>query len=256
MLNIQNLQNEKCFNIANQTLFFSGQQENKDLETIQTGPQKKVNKTFQKNQRRSLKKMRRLKRKANFNKSFSFLRERLSLVNCSRKFQFDSLLKKVKSKIFKTIYDSLKSCLWENFRLQRLPQTFITDIKIDSNKFYLNKSVQEIYEEFGFILSVQKLLEQDYIKKDKLELIEEFLNLSFVEVYHLYMESKQYLKDINKIVRKEGEKFGELFKYIAKNFLDYYLLSKGNKPKTKPQKNPKHLFRVIHKKKSKGKKEF
>lgn len=66
------------------------------------------------------------------------------------------------------------------------------------------------------------------------------------------MDSKQYAKDVSKIVRKEGTKFGELFKFIARNFLDYYLLSKGNRPKTKPEKNPKHLFKVIHRKKTRG----
>lgn len=201
---------------------------------------------------KGFKKLRRIKRKANFNKSFSFLREKLNLRNCSRKFQFDSLLKKVKSKIFKTIYDSLRTCLRENYRLQRLPQTFITDIKIDSNQCLLHKSVQEIYKDFGISLSIAQLLEEDFIKKEKLDLFSEFLSLSFVEVYRLYMESKQYLKDSSKIRRKEGEKFGELFKFIAKIFLDYYLLSKGNRPKTKPERNPKHLFRVIHKKRVRG----
>ena len=118
----------------------------------------------------------------------------------------------------------------------------------------MHKTVKEIYEEFGISLCVEKLLEQEFVKKEKLELLKEFLNLKFVEVYYLYMESKQSSRDVATIIRKEGAKFGELFKYIAKIFLDYYLLSKGNKPKTIPERNPKHFFKVIHRKKTKSNK--
>lgn len=198
---------------------------------------------------KNFKRLRRIKRKTNFNKNFSQLREKLGLFHCSRKYQFDSLLKKVKSKIFKTIYDSLKTCLRENFRLQRLPQTFITDIKIDSNKSFINKSVSEIYHDFGIKLNVQDLLENDYIKKEKLSLFKEFLLLNFIDVYHFYIDSKQYTRDTLKVIKKEGQKFGELFKFIAVNFIDYYSLSKGNKPKKRPVINMKHIFKVIPKKK-------
>jgi len=204
----------------------------------------------------NIKKLRRFKRKATFNKTFNQFRENLSLKNCSRKLQFDSLLKKVKSKIFKTIYSSLKSCLRENYRLQRLPQTFIRDIKINSNKFFLSKNVKEIYQEFGIILNTQKLLEEDFIKEEKMHLFTEFLTLTFTDIYHIYMESKQYTRDVNKIIKKEGEKFSQLFKYIAVNFLDYYLISKGNKPKKKCEKNSKNIFKVIPSKKIRIKKLF
>ena len=205
-------------------------------------------KTEPEKQEKLPKKYRKIKRKTNFNKNFSLLREKLGLINFSRKFQFDSLLKKVKSKIFKTIYDSLKICLRENFRLQRLPQNFITDIKIDSNKSFINKSVLEIYEDHNIFLNLEDLVEKDFIKKDKLDLLKEFLSLSFTEVYHLYIGSRQYLKDTATVTKKEGDKFGELFKFIAVYFIDYYGLSKGNKPKKTTIKNPKHIFRVFHKK--------
>jgi predicted glutamine amidotransferase len=155
----------------------------------------------------------------------------------SRKSQFDSLLKKTKAKVFKTIHEVLKKCLIAGYKLNRLPQSFITNIKIDFNKIYLQKTVLEMYQENELITDIEEFFEKNYVKSDREQIFKDFLNLSFKDVYEYYISSNQYTKDREKVKLKEGEKFSILFSFIAQNFIEYYLQSKGNKPKKlKPAK--------------------
>jgi hypothetical protein len=146
-----------------------------------------------------------------------------------RKTQIDSLLKKCKSKAFKTIHEALKKCL--NIKLPRLPQNFITNIKIDFNKIYLEKSILEIYKEHKIISSIEEFMSKKYLIEDKVQVFKDFLSLTFRNVFEYYINSKQYVKDYYHIQQREGEKFAILFNYISKIFIQYYTKSKGNRPK-------------------------
>lgn len=161
--------------------------------------------------------------------TFLLLKKKLNLENFMRKTQIDSLLKKCKSKAFRTIHEALKKCL--KVKLPRLPQPFITNIKIDFNKVHLEKSIYEIYREYKIIPSVEEFIEKKYLYEDKINLFKDFLNLTFRDVFEYYINSKQYVKDYNHIVEREGEPFAILFNYISKIFVQYYLKSKGNKHK-------------------------
>jgi len=142
----------------------------------------------------------------------------------------DSLLKKCKSKVFKTIHEALKKCL--TIKLPRLPQKFITNIKIDFNKIYLEKTILEIYSEHNIIPSVEDFQNKQYLIEDKIDVFRDFLALTFKDVYEFYLNSKQYVKDYYNIGQREGENFAVLFNYISKVFIQYYIKSKGNQPKT------------------------
>jgi hypothetical protein len=166
-----------------------------------------------------------------FNKRFLKLRESLKMEKISRKSQFDSLLKKTKAKLFKTIYESLRKCMACPIRLCRLPQSFITNIKIDFNKQYLNRTILNIYQEFGIIPSIEDYFENKFVKEERKNIFKVFLDLTLMEFYEYYISSKQYINDIEKIKMKEGEKFAVLFTFIAKYFIQYYLYGKGNKAK-------------------------
>lgn len=115
--------------------------------------------------------------------------------------------------------------------LGRLPQNFITNIKIDFNKVYLEKSIYEIYKEYKIIPSIEYFIEKNYLLPDKVNLFKDFLNLTFRDVFEYYINSKQYVKDYYHIHQREGEKFAILFNYISKIFIQYYSKSKGNRPK-------------------------
>jgi hypothetical protein len=166
-------------------------------------------------------------RRSTFHSKFLTLKEKLKLFSFTRKTQIDSLLKKCKSKTFKTIREALKRCLLLKF--DRLPQSFITNIKIEFNKKYLDLTILEIYQEFGIFTSINDFVERGLVRENKLGLLKEFLNLTLREVFVAYNSSKQYAKDLFNIREKEGEKFGILYKFISKIFVDYYKYSKGNK---------------------------
>ena len=160
---------------------------------------------------------------------FIFLKRKLNLQHFMRKTQIDSLLKKCKSKAYKNIHEALKKCL--KIKLPRLPQTFITNIKIEFNKNYLNKTVLEIYREFNIINSYQELLEKNSIIENRKKVFEDFLNLTFKNVYEHYINSYQFKKDYLLVCEREGQKFAILFSYISQIFIKYYQKSTGNKKK-------------------------
>jgi hypothetical protein len=170
------------------------------------------------------------KRRRVIHANFNILKKTLKLENFMRKTQMDSLLKKCKSKVFKTIHEALKKCL--TIKLPRLPQKFITNIKIDFNKIYLEKTILEIYSEHNIIPSVEDFQNKQYLILDKIDVFRDFLALTFKDVYEFYLNSKQYIKDYYNIAQREGENFAVLFNYISTIFIQYYIKSKGNQPKT------------------------
>jgi hypothetical protein len=170
-----------------------------------------------------------LKKRRSMHASFMYLKKELKLEGFKRKTQIDSLLKKCKSKAFRTIHEALKNCL--KVKLARLPQAFITNIKIDFNKKYLDKTILDIYKENGVISSVEDYREKDFIIDGKIDVFRNFLSLTFKDVFESYITSKQYIKDYHHIKDREGEGFAILFNFISKIFVAYYTKSKGNKHK-------------------------
>jgi hypothetical protein len=174
------------------------------------------------------------KKRKIIHKNFLLLKKSLHLDNFMRKTQIDSLLKKCKSKLFKSIHDSINLCLKK--KLPRLPQSFITNIKIDFNKFYLCQSIISIYIKNQIFESFDELIQKDYIIKEKEESLKIFFNITLQEVFEYYLNSKKYLDDYLRILKREGENFATLFDFISHIFLNYYLKGKGNKPKIKNNK--------------------
>jgi hypothetical protein len=164
-----------------------------------------------------------------FHKTFTDLKDSLKLDKFCRKSQIDSLLKKSKSKVMRAIQEAIKFCL--KTKLDRLPQNFITNIKIEFNKKYLNKTILEIYQEFGIISSFETLEQKNIIKNEKKDLLKELLSMEFKKVYNFYITSKIFLNDFQMIFQREGYEFATLFKYISSIFVNYYTYSKGNHSK-------------------------
>ena len=164
-----------------------------------------------------------------FHKQFQELKTQLNVQN-TRKTHIDSLLKKIKSKCLKAIHEVLKNCL--NLLVGRLPQNFITNIKIDFNKHYLDKTIGDIYFDFKLLPSFNEIYEKNLIRKGKNALFNDIYNMQFKEVYNTYLESNLFIKDFEKIKGRDGEEIALLYEYVAKNMCEYYLLSKGNKSKS------------------------
>ena len=88
-----------------------------------------------------------------FHINFNNLRKKLG-IDDSRKTHIDSLWKKSKSKCLKAIHEVLKLSL--NLLIERLPQNFITNIKIDFNKKYLVKSIVKFIMNINYFPHMMK----------------------------------------------------------------------------------------------------
>lgn len=184
------------------------------------------------------------KKKFFYNKLYNDIKFKICNNNKQqRKYHFDSMLKKIKSKTFKTIHLCIKTCYKENFILKRIPQSFITDIKIDSNKILFDKTVKEIYGEHGIVFNFN----EEELKLEFLENLEKILDTKLLKIYKLYFDSKQFQRDKKELIRKNNKNFGVLYKLMADIYINYFSSSKGNT--SKRTKNIKKFnFKVITKK--------
>ena len=168
----------------------------------------------------------------NFQKIFTLLRKKLQIKNL-RKNHLDSLLKKIKGKFCKAIHEGLKVCL--NLLINRLPQSFITNITLDYNKKMLNKKIIEIYDEYKILPEIDKM--KNYLKNDKKEIFFFFIHQKYKECYDSYIKSDRFKKDLNEIVMLEGKKFGILYEFVAINFILYYENNQQIFKKTEEEKS-------------------
>ena len=160
--------------------------------------------------------------------TFKFLKEKYGLKN-TRKNRIDCIIKKVKTKYLQAIHESIKYCV--NLYIQRLPQYFITNIKIEYNKMYLNKTLEQIYTEFKILPSLKEIIEKNLIRKGKKEFLIVLMSTTLKEIYQYYLSSQLYIYYRKGIRKKEGEKIAKLYDYIAQNICEYFLYNKGNKKK-------------------------
>ena len=137
-----------------------------------------------------------------------------------RKNHIDIIIKKVKIKLFKGIHEVLKYCL--NININRLPQNFINNIKIEYNRQYLDKTISEIYLEFSILPSLKEILENKMIKKEKTEILILFMNSSLIDIIKLYLSSNLFMYDKKKLQRKSGLNDVILFDFVANNICDYF----------------------------------
>ena len=144
----------------------------------------------------------------------------------SRKNHIDSLVKKAKSKFLKGIYEGLKYCL--NSYINRLPQKFIINTKIEYNKKYLNLTVEEIYSEFKLLPTLDIMIESNMVQKDKKHLLYLLMKTKLKDIYKLYINSDLYLYEKRKIEKKAGIGVAQLYDFVATNICEYFLLNKGN----------------------------
>ena len=161
-----------------------------------------------------------------FYSSFKNLKEKYGLNN-RRRNRIDCIIKKVKARYLKSIHEAIKYCV--NLYIHRLPQNFITNIKIDCNRIYFNKTIEQIYTEFNILPSSDELIKRNLIKKDKKEMLLMLMKSPLKDIYKCYLSSELYKYDKMYLRQKEGEKLSKLFDYIAKNILRYFLYSKGKR---------------------------
>lgn len=175
-------------------------------------------------------------KRTSIQKSFSYLRKKLH-IKLSRKTYMDSILKKCKVRFFKAIYDCLKKCTKKSI-IPRLPQKFIINISIEINKNIFEKSLQELYQDFDFSpLNIDKYIEEGKCLKGKEEYFRYICTSKISELYILYTKSKRYKSDVEYIKNYLGIKMAILYKFVSKNFVNYFILTKPHYLKNKDIKN-------------------
>ena len=158
--------------------------------------------------------------------TFKYLKEKYNIKN-SRKNRMDCIVKKIKTKYLNAIHEAIKYCV--NLKIGKLPQNFITNVKIEYNKLYFNKTVEQIYTEFNILPSLNELINKNLIKIGKKELLINLMNNSLKDIYQYYLISDLYKYHRMCIIKKEGENPGRLYDYVAQNMCIYFLYNKGNK---------------------------
>ena len=138
-----------------------------------------------------------------------------------RKNHIDVIIKKVKIKLFKGIHETIKYCL--NVNINRLPQNFIINIKIEYNQKYLEKTLADIYSEFDILPSLREVNEKKMVKKDKNDVFFLFMNSKLVDVIKIYLMSNLFIYDKKKLEKKSGINDVILFNFVANNICDYFL---------------------------------
>ncbi len=160
-----------------------------------------------------------------FYSKIKLIRKKYSIKK-SRKNNIDSLVKKVKSKFLKAIYECLKFCL--NSFINRLPQRFIINTKIEYNKKFLCKTLEEIYIEFKLLPNYETLLEKNMIQKGKEHFLYILYKSKIKDIYKEYLKSDFYSNEKYEIEKKNGFGVAKLYDFVAMNICEYFLFNKGN----------------------------
>lgn len=185
-----------------------------------------------------------LKHQYSFQTIFNYIKKSLRIKN-SRKTSIDSQLKKAKGKFHKAVHDSLKLCL--NLVVKRLPQKYITNITIEFNQKNLPRKISEIYEEFNIMPSLEEIEGKNLFRKDKEKGYFQIMKNSFQDLYEIYLLSKRFTKDLEKVEKREGKKLQTLYQFVAKNFIKYYLYNKAHSHKNRHNRNEKKNLFIVYK---------
>ena len=156
-----------------------------------------------------------------FYSKYKYLCHKYGVEN-NRKNRIDILLKKVKIKIFKSIHEVLKFCL-NISNIKRLSQNFIINIRIEFNRQYLEKTIEEIYFKFSTLPSLENMLNNNQILKDKKEIFIIFMKSKLKEIINIYLVSDLFVLHKKKMEKKSGINETILFDFVANNIVDYFL---------------------------------
>ena len=160
-----------------------------------------------------------------------------------RKTRIDSLLKKCKSKVFRTIQEAINLLTGlSNSKDNRLPQSFITNINIEYNKKFLHRSIEDIYKDCKVFKSAGDLIgENPNMSEEDKTYLSIILSMTHKEAFESYIKSNRYQIDYNYIKQREGEKYAILFDYVAKIYVRYFLNGRGNKKRNLRMTRVSHL---------------
>lgn len=163
-----------------------------------------------------------LEERVSFPKSFSYLRKKLQIKQ-SRKTHIDSILKKCKARFFKAISDCVKQCV--KIQIKKFPQSFITNISIEYNKYILKLTVYELYQIFNLSKDVLDESNENCFFSGKERYFKYIYYSKLSDLYISYIQSKRYKREIESIKYNLGMKMLLLYEFVSENFVNYYTFS-------------------------------
>ena len=163
-----------------------------------------------------------LEERVSFPKSFSYLRKKLQIKQ-SRKTHIDSILKKCKARFFKAISDCIKQCV--KIQIKKFPQSFITNISIEYNKYILKLTVYELYQIFNLSKGVLDESNENCFFSGKERYFKYIYYSKLSDLYISYIQSKRYKREIESIKYNLGMKMLLLYEFVSENFVNYYTFS-------------------------------
>ena len=161
-------------------------------------------------------------KRVSFPKSFSYLRKKLQ-VKQSRKTHIDSILKKCKARFFKAISDCLKQCV--KIKIKKFPQSFVTNISIEYNKYILDLTVSDLYQLFNLSNDSLDKCFKSCFYEGKENYFKYIYYSKISDLYISYLQSKRYRIEIEYIKYNLGIKMLLLYEFISENFINYYNFS-------------------------------
>lgn len=143
----------------------------------------------------------------------------------NRKGMKDNIIKKIKSRFFKSIKKILKEKLFKTYKynksFQYLPQKFISNIKKENNKSFWEETLYEFFQ--GKLKSdnkALKLLNENKIGEIKLK-----------DLFYDYLNSREFEESIPNISneRNVDQQYIDDYIYYSKEFINYFNDKKDNK---------------------------
>ena len=172
--------------------------------------------------------------RVSFPKSFSYLRKKLQIKQ-SRKTHIDSILKKCKARFFKAISDCLRQCV--KFELKKFPQSFISNISIEYNKYILKMTVFELYKILNLSNDILDKSDQNCFYNGKESYFKYIYYSKISDLYISYIQSKRYKREIENMKKNLGIKMLLLYEFVSENFINYYAFSQPHFCKNNILKN-------------------
>ena len=163
-----------------------------------------------------------LEERVSFPKSFSYLRKKLQIKQ-SRKTHIDSILKKCKARFFKAISDCIKQCV--KIQIKKFPQSFITNISIEYNKYILKLTVSELYKSLKLSNCILDKCNENCFLSGKESYFKYIYYSKISDLYSTYLQSKRYKREIEGIKTNLGIKMFLLYEFVSENFINYYTFS-------------------------------
>ena len=164
----------------------------------------------------------------------AFLENKVTPTKKRRRENWDNIRKKIKTIFFnKYIYNKINDALkakQSKLYFVKFPITFVNDIKKDTNKDIINKtlleimSIKEIYDEkdLNNYYHNLKVLENKEINEN--EELKEILNKKYSELFQEYINSKEFnIIEINRLKNNDMDNsYIERYIYQSKHFIEYF----------------------------------